>query len=86
MMFDEPLAALDPAMGMTAIDLIDKIHREHNKTIVIIEHRLEDVLYRHIDRIVMVNDGRILLDTTPDELLSSDTLRENGLEINPDPP
>ena len=79
LLFDEPLAALDPAMGMTAIDLIDKIHREHNKTIVIIEHRLEDVLYRHIDRIVMVNDGRILLDTTPDELLSSDTLRENGV-------
>ena len=79
LLFDEPLAALDPAMGMTAIDLIDKIHREQNKTIVIIEHRLEDVLYRHIDRIVMVNDGRILLDTTPDELLSSDTLRENGV-------
>ena len=79
LLFDEPLAALDPAMGMTAIDLIDKIHKEHNKTIVIIEHRLEDVLYRHIDRIVMVNDGRILLDTTPDELLSSDTLRENGV-------
>ncbi|MGN1405069.1 MAG: ABC transporter ATP-binding protein [Erysipelotrichaceae bacterium] len=79
LLFDEPLAALDPAMGMTAIDLIDRIHKEHNKTVVIIEHRLEDVLYRHIDRIIMVNDGRILLDTTPDELLSSDTLKENGV-------
>ena len=79
LLFDEPLAALDPAMGMTAIDLIDKIQKEHNKTVVIIEHRLEDVLYRHIDRIILVNDGRIILDTTPDELLSSDLLVQCGV-------
>lgn len=79
LLFDEPLAALDPAMGMTAIDLIDKIQKEHNKTVVIIEHRLEDVLYRHIDRIILVNDGRIILDTTPDELLSSDLLAQSGV-------
>ena len=79
LLFDEPLAALDPAMGMTAIDLIDKIQKEHNKTVVIIEHRLEDVLYRHIDRIILVNDGRIILDTTPDELLSSDLLVQSGV-------
>lgn len=79
LLFDEPLAALDPAMGMTAIDLIDKIQKEHNKTVVIIEHRLEDVLYRHVDRIVLVNDGRITLDTTPDDLLSSDLLIQSGV-------
>ena len=79
LLFDEPLAALDPAMGMTAIDLIDRIHREHEKTVIIIEHRLEDVLFRHVDRIILVNDGRITLDTTPDELLSSDVLKENGI-------
>lgn len=79
LLFDEPLAALDPAMGMTAIDLIDRIQKEHNKTIVIIEHRLEDVLYRHVDRIILVNDGSITLDTTPDELLSSDLLVQSGV-------
>ncbi len=79
LLFDEPLAALDPAMGMTAIDLIDRIQKEHDKTVVIIEHRLEDVLFRHVDRIILVNDGRITLDTTPDELLSSDILKANGI-------
>ncbi len=79
LLFDEPLASLDPAMGMNAVDLIDKIHRDHHKTVLIIEHRLEDVLYRHVDRIILMNEGKILLDTTPDRLLSSNMLKENGI-------
>lgn len=79
LLFDEPLAALDPAMGMTAVDLIDRIHEDSQKTILIIEHRLEDVLYRHMDRIILVNEGTIQLDTTPDALLRSNILKENGI-------
>lgn len=79
LLFDEPLAALDPAMGMTAVDLIDKIHRERNKTVLIIEHRLEDVLYRHVDRIILMDAGEILLDATPDELLRTGLLKEHGI-------
>lgn len=79
LLFDEPLAALDPAMGMSAVDLIDKIHKEKKKTIIIIEHRLEDVLYRDVDRIILMNEGRIILDTTPNKLLRSDLLKENGI-------
>ncbi|MBQ2478763.1 MAG: ABC transporter ATP-binding protein [Erysipelotrichales bacterium] len=79
LLFDEPLAALDPAMGMTAVDLIDRIYREKNKTVLIIEHRLEDVLYRHVDRIILINDGQIALDTTPDDLLRSNVLKDMGI-------
>ncbi len=79
LLFDEPLAALDPTMGMTAVDLIDRIHREQDKTVIIIEHRLEDVLYRHVDRIILIDEGKIALDTTPDELLRSDVLKEMGI-------
>ena len=79
LLFDEPLAALDPAMGMTAVDLIDRIYREQHKTVLIIEHRLEDVLYRHVDRIVMMDQGSILMDSTPDELLSTGLLKEHGI-------
>lgn len=79
LLFDEPLAALDPMMGNFAIELIDKIYREHHKTVVIIEHRLEDVLYRHVDRIVLMKEGRIIADMTPDELLLSPLLKENGI-------
>lgn len=79
LLFDEPLAALDPTMGMNAVDLIDKVHKEKKKTIIIIEHRLEDVLYRNVDRIILMNDGRILMDTTPNELLRSNVLKQNGI-------
>lgn len=79
LLFDEPLAALDPAMGCHAVDLIDQIHRQQNKTIVIIEHRLEDILYRHVDRIILMKEGEIALDTTPQELLKSSYLKAYGI-------
>lgn len=79
LLFDEPLANLDPATGKQAIELIDEIQQKSDTTVIIIEHRLEDVLWRHVDRIVLVNDGRILADTTPDELLSTQLLTENGI-------
>lgn len=79
LLFDEPLANLDPATGKTAIDLIDRIQREYNKTVIIIEHRLEDVLYRHVDRIVVVSEGRIVADQSPDELMASDILKNLGI-------
>lgn len=79
LLFDEPLANLDPATGKTAIDLIDRVSKEKNKTVVIIEHRLEDVLYRHVDRIVVVSEGRIVSDCTPDELMAKGKLVELGI-------
>lgn len=79
LLFDEPLANLDPVTGKTAIDLIDRVWKESKKTAVIIEHRLEDVLYRDVDRIVVVNEGRIVADMTPDELMAADILTELGI-------
>ncbi|MBR5390812.1 MAG: ABC transporter ATP-binding protein [Clostridia bacterium] len=79
LLFDEPLANLDPAAGKSAIELIDEIHRETGDTVVIVEHRLEDVLHRDVDRIVLMAEGRIVADMTPDELLSSSLLKENGI-------
>ena len=79
LLFDEPLANLDPATGKQAIELIDEIQRKTGAAVVIIEHRLEDVLHRHVDRVVLMNAGRILADTTPDELLAGDLLKENGI-------
>ena len=79
LLFDEPLANLDPKSGQETIDLIDKIHKEEGATTIIIEHRLEDVLYRPVDRILLVNDGTLLFNGSPDELLSSALLLENGI-------
>lgn len=79
LLFDEPLASLDPAAGKSSIELIDKIQKENHKTIIIVEHRLEDVLYREVDRIIVMNEGEIVADTTPNKLLSSNILKENGI-------
>lgn len=79
LLFDEPLANLDPATGKRAIDLIDRVQKDKNVTIVIIEHRLEDALYRDVDRIIVVGDGQIVADTTPDELLAMDVLEQQGI-------
>ena len=79
LLFDEPLANLDPAAGKQAIELIDEIQKKTDTTVLIIEHRLEDVLWRNVDRIVLVNDGTILADLRPDELLSGSLLAENGI-------
>ena len=79
LLFDEPLANLDPATGKRAIDLIDQIRKNRNATVVIIEHRLEDVLYREVDRIIVIGEGRVVADGSPDELLCGDVLEREGI-------
>ena len=79
LLFDEPLANLDPATGKQAIVLIDEIQKRTGCAVIIIEHRVEDVLYRPVDRIVVMGDGRIQYDGDPDELLCSQILPEKGI-------
>ncbi|AEE15989.1 ABC transporter ATP-binding protein [Treponema brennaborense] len=79
LLFDEPLANLDPAAGKQTIELIDSIHEKTGATVVIIEHRLEDVLHRDVDRIILMNDGRIVADMSPDELLGTTLLAQTGI-------
>ncbi|PQJ66640.1 ABC transporter ATP-binding protein [Photobacterium angustum] len=79
LLFDEPLASLDPKTGKAAIEIIDNLHKDTGKTVIIIEHRLEDVLHRPVDRIIMMNRGEIVADMTPDELLASTVLEQHGI-------
>ena len=79
LLFDEPLANLDPATGKVAIELIDDIHKKTNKTIIIIEHRIEDVLHCDVDRIIVIDEGRILMDASSSEVLASNILSEHGI-------
>jgi energy-coupling factor transport system ATP-binding protein len=79
LLFDEPLANLDPAAGKDAIELIDELHKKTGKTIVIVEHRLEDVLHRPVDRVVLIDKGRVKADKKPAEILASTTLKETGI-------
>ncbi|MBW1605093.1 ABC transporter ATP-binding protein [Lactobacillus sp. Sy-1] len=79
MLFDEPLAALDPATGYQTIKLIDQLHSEFKMTVVIIEHRLEEVLTQSVDRLIVLNDGQIVANDTPDAILKSDVMQKLGL-------
>ncbi|MCL2078460.1 MAG: DUF3744 domain-containing protein [Oscillospiraceae bacterium] len=79
LLFDEPLAALDPLTGKYATALIDEIARDTGCTIIIIEHRLEDVLWKHIDRVIVLDNGRIIADAPPDEIVVSEKLDKIGL-------
>lgn len=79
LIFDEPLANLDPATGKQAIELIDEMQKSTGAAVIIIEHRLEDVLHRRVDRIVLMGEGKILADMKPDELLSGEWLDNNGI-------
>ena len=79
LLFDEPLANLDPKTGKSTIELIDEIQKRTDTTVVIIEHRLEDVLWKHVDRIIMVDDGQIVCDLKPNDLLSQDILTAHGI-------
>ncbi|WP_449621274.1 ABC transporter ATP-binding protein [Robertmurraya sp. Marseille-Q9965] len=76
LLFDEPLANLDPATGKYAMELINRIQKETNKTVIIIEHRLEDVLHIDVDRIIVMDDGKIVADMNPNRLLASNILEE----------
>ena len=79
LLFDEPLANLDPAAGKKAVELIDEIQKRTGCTVIIIEHRLEDVLHCPVDRVVLMGEGRILFDGDPDSLLCSDLLQKSGI-------
>lgn len=79
LLFDEPLASLDPATGEASVDLIDELHQTYHVTEVIIEHRLEDVLRRPVDRLVVMKDGRIIADDAPETLLHGQLLQQIGL-------
>lgn len=74
LLFDEPLANLDPKAGQDAMQLIEEVHKATNKTIVMIEHRLEDALQMTFDRIIVMDEGEVISDTSPRDLLLSDTL------------
>ncbi|WP_318614122.1 ABC transporter ATP-binding protein [Sporosarcina sp. YIM B06819] len=78
-LFDEPLANLDPASGLSAIALMDELQKKEQKTVLIVEHRLEDVLSKSVDRIILMDQGRIIANTTPNDILTGTLLPEHSI-------
>ena len=79
LLFDEPLAYLDPATGKKAMELIDEVYENSGNTVIIIEHRIEDVLHRNIDRIILIHEGEIIADMETHEIISTDLFAKYGI-------
>lgn len=79
LIFDEPLANLDPATGQETMALIEDIHKETKSTIIMVEHRLDEALNNTFDRVILFEEGIVVADTTPDCLLRTTKLRDSGI-------
>ena len=78
--FDESTAMLDPSGRREVLDTIRKLNREEGMTVLNITHYMNEAA--EADRIIVINDGKLLLDGTPDEIFAQrDTLHEVGLEV-----
>src|SRR5699024_6395029 len=65
-LFDEPLANLDPASGLATMELIAKLNQEKELTTVVIEHSLEEALIADFDRVLVIDSGQLLADLSVD--------------------
>lgn len=79
LLFDEPLASLDPASGKASMALIDKLTHDEDLTVIIIEHRIEDVLQQPIDRLVVMQEGKIVANDRPEPILRQSLMAKLGL-------
>ncbi|MEC3032887.1 ABC transporter ATP-binding protein, partial [Bacillus thuringiensis] len=79
LLFDEPLANLDPLSALHTIELMKDIHEQYNKTIVIIEHRIEEILKLDLDKVILIDEGKVIAIGTPKEILASNILPCIGL-------
>ena len=78
--FDESTAMLDPMGRREVVDTMEKLNREEGKTIITITHYMDEAV--RADRVVVIDDGRIILDGKPSEIFAeADKLRECGLDL-----
>lgn len=80
LLLDEPLANLDPQSSLAILALVNRLQAELGFTVIIIEHRLGEVLSQTVDQVVVFNEGKIISDSAVTPLLRSDILEQNGIE------
>lgn len=79
-LLDEPTAMLDPRGRQEVLDTVCRLNREQGMTVVLITHYMEEAALA--DRVVVMDEGRVLLDGTPREVFAqADTLRAVGLDV-----
>lgn len=79
LILDEPTAGLDPSGRDEILDLVAKLHKERNLTVILVSHSMEDVA-RYVERLIVMNHGTVAFDATPGEVFSHyKELEEIGL-------
>lgn len=77
MLFDEPTTGLDPITGQTILDLIDSSHERLKFTGIIVTHEVPKI-FQVVNRVAMIDEGRILFQGTPEEILQSENATVNS--------
>lgn len=81
LILDEPMAGLDPAGRNEILELLAAIHREKQITVILVSHSMDDVA-QYADRILVMNEGRLVLDGTPRQVFRyEEELRQIGLDV-----
>ncbi|HLO15157.1 MAG TPA: ABC transporter ATP-binding protein [Anaerolineales bacterium] len=80
LVLDEPTSQMDPIGTREVFGVIRKM-AERGMTVILVEHKVEWIA-RFADRVIALKDGRILLDGTPSEVLTSPSLPENGFGVS----
>ncbi|MDH5771100.1 MAG: ATP-binding cassette domain-containing protein, partial [Candidatus Bathyarchaeota archaeon] len=80
MILDEPTSFLDPMVATRLFQVISKLNKELNLTIILVEHRL-DLLCQYTDRVIVMDEGEARLDGTPRDVFSSEEAKLLGIGI-----
>ena len=69
LILDDTTAGLDPSGRDEILDLVAKLHKERNLTVILVSHSMEDVA-RYVERLIVMNHGTVAFDATPGEVFS----------------
>ena len=80
MVFDEPTSFLDPLGAQKIFEVINDLNKKLGVTVILVEHRL-DLASKYADHVIIMDDGKIVLNGKPNEIFNSETARLIGVGI-----
>lgn len=81
LILDEPMAGLDPVGRAEILQLLAQIHREKQITVILVSHSMDDVA-QYANRILVMNDGKLVLDGPPGQVFRyEEELQQIGLDV-----
>ncbi|MEM3737315.1 MAG: energy-coupling factor transporter ATPase [Candidatus Bathyarchaeia archaeon] len=82
LVLDEPTSQLDPKSAEELLSVVSRMNDELGITVILVEHRLDRVIHQ-VDRLLVMSEGKIVMDGSPKEILSNDCLERLGVGVPP---